>query len=54
MSWQRYTVEETENPFRPGEDTYVVIDARTGDVLFECGDRDVCDKWRDKWVEENS
>ena len=53
MGWQRFTVEETQDPFRPGSDTYVVIDARTGAELFQCDDYEVCEEWRTKWAKEN-
>ena len=53
MGWQRFTVEETQDPFRPGSDTFVVIDARTGAELFQCDDREACEEWRDKWAAEN-
>ena len=54
MGWQRFTVEETQDPFTPGRDTYVVIDARTGAALFQCDDIEACEKWRNKWAKENS
>jgi len=54
MGWQRFTVEETQDPFRPGKDTFVVIDARTGAELFQCDDHEVCEKWRSKWAKKNS
>jgi hypothetical protein len=54
MGWQRFTVEETQDPFHPGEDTYVVIDAKTGDILFQCDDEGACQVWRDKRAEQNT